>query len=33
MYGKMPCLLEDAEQRQKGAMDTRTTRNYSKKGC
>lgn len=33
MYGKMPCLLEDAAQRQKGSTDTRFTRNYSKKGC
>src|SRR5512134_272818 len=33
MYGKMPCLLEDAAQRQKGAIRTRTTWNYSKKGC
>jgi large subunit ribosomal protein L28 len=36
MYGKMPCLLEDAAQRQKGAIGLRgasTARNYSKKGC
>ena len=33
MYGKMPCLLKDAVQRQKGSTEPRFTRNYSKKGC
>ena len=33
MYGKMPCLLEDAVQRQKGQLGASTIRNYSKKGC
>jgi large subunit ribosomal protein L28 len=31
MYGKMPCLLEDAAQRQKGSTSLHW--NYSKKGC
>ena len=36
MYGRMPCLLEDAAQRQKeatGLCGTSSTWNYSKKGC
>ena len=32
MYGKMPCLVKDAAQRQKGQPDI-AYRNYSKKGC